>query len=158
MKQIFLKGLLSGILAVVLSLQGATAAAMDTSQSKVVHGMAVYLGIFPAEIILGHPKEHPESEMHGGVPGGKHKYHVVIALFDNATGKRVTDAEVKANVAEIGLAGQEKKLEPMKIADTVTYGNYFEMIGSNPYKIKLQIRRKGEKTAREAEFEVQHVR
>ena len=34
---------------------------------------------------------------------------------------------VEARVAEPGLAGVTRRLEPMLIADTVTYGNYFQL-------------------------------
>lgn len=44
----------------------AVSAAATASERGVVDGVAVYLGIVPAEIVRGHPREHPEGEMHGG--------------------------------------------------------------------------------------------
>lgn len=151
----FLRAALAGIAALLLT----AAFAADSSQHKVVHGVAIYLGVFPAEMILGHPRAHTEAEMHGGVPAGQHQYHVVVALFDNATGKRITGARVKANVSEIGLSGVQKKLEPMLIAGTVSYGNYFNMPAtSNPYRINVRIELPGMADAIEAQFDYQHAR
>ena len=97
--------------------------------------------------------------MHGGVPAGQHQQHVVLALFDNATGKRITGAKVSARVHEINLAGVQKKLAPMLIAGTVSYGNYFSMpAASNPYRIKVRIELPGVSDVIEAQFDYQHAR
>jgi hypothetical protein len=37
-----------------------------------------------------------------------HRDHVVVALFDDATGKRIENAKVKGSVMELGLASQQK--------------------------------------------------
>lgn len=151
----FLRAALAGIAALLLT----AAFAADSNQHKVVHGVAIYLGVFPAEMILGHPKAHTEAEMHGGVPGGQHQQHVVVALFDNATGKRITGARVIANVSEIGLSGVQKKLESMLIAGTVSYGNYFSMPATNnPYRITVRIELPGVADVIEAQFDYQHAR
>lgn len=151
----FLRAALAGIAALLLT----AAFAADSNQHKVVHGVAIYLGVFPAEMILGHPKPHTEAEMHGGVPAGQHQYHVVVALFDNATGKRISGAKVSARVHEINLAGAQKKLEPMLIAGTVSYGNYFNMPATNnPYRIQVQIELQGVVGVIEAQFDYQHAR
>lgn len=158
MKTGCLRNLLFGVLAGILGALPMTSHAADTSRHQVVNGVAIYLGIFPAELIQGHPKQHPEGEMHGGVPAGGHRYHVTIAVFDAATGKRITNAQVKASVSELGLSGTEKKLAPMTIAGTLSYGNYFRMPGAGIYRIRVQIHRPGVAQAIEAEFEYQHAR
>lgn len=142
----------------IATLLGTSAFATDTATHKVVHGVAIYLGVLPAEMILGHPKPHPEAEMHGGVPAGQHQQHVVVALFDNATGKRLSGAKVSAWVHEINLAGTRKKLEPMLIAGTISYGNYFNMATSNPYRVNVRIELPGVADAIEAQFDYQHAR
>ena len=126
------------------------------SGSKTVGNVVIYMGLLPAEMILGHPADHPESSMHGGRPKGSGQYHVVIALFDAKTGARIEKAEVTARVSEIGLAGEEKKLEPMEIAGTETYGNYFRMAGSGPFRINVTIRVPGEPREIKTEFEHRH--
>ena len=35
---------------------------------KTAGGLAVYLGVVPAEIVKGHPPGHTEGAMHGGPP------------------------------------------------------------------------------------------
>ena len=49
------------------SLLGAVAIGQD---SKVADGVTIYLGVVPAEVVLGHPAEHPEGGMHKGGPAG----------------------------------------------------------------------------------------
>jgi hypothetical protein len=95
--------------------------AADTDQSKTVGGLTVYLGVMPAEIIRGPP-------MHGHISKGPHdyrvtsksphEYHIVAAIFDAASGERVSDAAVTAEVSGLGLSGGKKRLEPMQIAGT----------------------------------------
>ena len=125
----------------VLVLIASAAQAVDTGQTKSADGLTVYLGVIPAEIVRGHPPGHPERLAHGGPPSGRHSYHVVVAIFDAATGARVTDAKVSAQVASLGLSGPTRELEPMTIADTVTYGNYFTLPGRGPYRMLIEIGR-----------------
>lgn len=158
MKQFFLQNILVSTFAVILCLFGTTVSAAQNDQYKVADGMAIYLGVIPAEMIQGHPVQHPESGMHGGIPAGEHRYHIVVALFDNVTGKRITDVKIKAIVAEIGLAGQQKELEHMLIANTTTFGNYFNMPGTNPYRIQVEIQRLGTPHTVKVEFEYRHSR
>lgn len=128
-----------GMLAGILAMSAMASPAADTSQHKVVDGVAIYIGILPSEMIKGRPRTHSEGVMHDGVPSGENRYHLVVALFDDASGKRISGAGIKARVSEFGLPGQEKKLDPMVIAGTVTYGNYFAMPNPGPYRIHLEI-------------------
>ena len=144
------------IAAIALGLAAATAQAAEPEGYKVVDGMAVYFGLLPAEMIRGHGATHPEATMHGGRPKGIHVYHVTVALFDRTTSARITDAEVRARVSGVGLAGAEKVLESMTIADTVTYGNYFALPGQGPYQIRVEIRRPGATKSAKVEFTYDH--
>ena len=45
-----------------------SAAAAETAQVARVSGIDVFYGVIPAEIIAGHPADHAERKMHGGVP------------------------------------------------------------------------------------------
>lgn len=159
MKASQLKTLFCAAVLSIAALAASAAFAADSATHKVVHGVAIYLGVLPAEMILGHPKPHTETEMHGGVPAGQHQQHVVVALFDAATGKRIGGAKVSARVHEINLAGTQKKLEPMLIAGTVSYGNYFNMPATNnPYRIRVLIELPGVAGVIEAQFDYQHAR
>lgn len=159
MKASQLKTLFRAAVVSIAALTASAAFAADTATHKVVHGVAIYLGVLPAEMVLGHPRTHTEAEMHGGVPAGQHQHHVVVALFDNATGKRISGAKVSARVHEINLAGAQKKLEPMLIVGTVSYGNYFNMPATNnPYRINVRIELPGVAEVIEAKFDYQHAR
>ncbi len=142
---------------VAISLSMKTSFAAEIEPYKIVDGVAIYLGALPTQMILGHAKEHPESKMHGGIPSQTHRYHLIVALFDNATNQRITDAEVTATVEEIGLTSETKTLEPMKIANTITFGNYFKIDSQNLYRITIQIRRIGtQQKMIKAEFTKEH--
>lgn len=119
----------------------AAAPTVDTAYRRVVDGVAIYFGILPAELVRGHPQEHPEGLMHGGVPVGEN--HIMVALFEDKTGKRITRAEVTATITGPGNFKAGKKLEPMIIAGAATFGNYFYMPGPGPYRIALRIRMPG---------------
>jgi hypothetical protein len=135
------------VLLVGVALSVMTAGAAVDDNPKTAGGLAVYLGVLPAAMIHG-----PEKAMHGGVPSGRRSYHIVVAVFDATTGARVKDAVVEARVAELGFAGITRQLEPMLIADTVTYGNYFELSGEANYRIYLSITRPGSAVPVRVEF------
>jgi hypothetical protein len=105
--------------------------------------VAVYLGVVPAEIVKGHPSGHAETTMHGGSPKGRHEYHVVAAIFDAATGARVSDATVTAQISGLALSGPTRKLESMEIAKTISYGGFFDLPGPDLYTIRLAVQRPG---------------
>ena len=115
---------------------------------KTAGNLAVYLGVMPAELVQGHSPEHPEGKMHGGLPSGKRQNHVVVAVFDTKDGSRITNAEVSARVGQIGLAQIAKKLDPMTIANTTSFGNYFLMSGAGLYRIEIEIHRPNAETVK----------
>jgi hypothetical protein len=118
----------------------APATAADAGNHKIAQGLSVYLGVLPAALVgRGDKQDHTEAAMHDGAPGGGHDQHVMVAVFDAATGERVEDAIVEARVTPLGLAGVRRVLEPMVIADTVTYGNYFAMQGDGRYQITVSV-------------------
>jgi len=139
------------------NLTGAATAA-DTDLSKTAGGVTVYLGIVPAEIVKGLPSgSTTERPMHGRVPKGSHEYHVVAAVFDAASGARVSDAVVTAEVSGLGLSGARTKLEPMQISGTTTYGGFFNLLGFDLYTVKLIVERSGASPAA-LQFKYDHRR
>ena len=126
----------------IISLSGLATAA-DDAQYKQAGGLAVYVGVVPAEIVKGHPSRHAEQTMHGGAPKGAHEYHIVAAVFDATSGVRVSDAAVTAQISGIGLSGTKKTLNSMEIANTVSYGGFFDLPGRDLYTIGLTIERLG---------------
>jgi hypothetical protein len=134
------------------------AVAADDVPYKLAGGLAVYIGVVPAEIVKGHPSGHTEKTMHGGAPRGAHQYHLVAAIFDAASRARVSDATVTAQISGIGLSGTKKKLDPMEIASTVTYGGFFNLPGRDLYTIGLTIDRPGQPKPVSLEFKYDHRR
>ena len=55
--------------------------AAERTQVQTAQGMTVYIGLMPAAIIQG---MHPG--MHGEQPRGPEEFHVVVAIFDAASG------------------------------------------------------------------------
>ncbi len=132
----------SMMVALLVNVAGA-AALNDDPSVKTADGIVVYLGVMPAAIIRGHPREHPEAQMHGG-PRSSAERHIVIALFDAKTFERLVDADVSATVEGLGHVGRvSKELEPMEIAETVTFGGYFPFQGTDNYKIQIEIKPAG---------------
>jgi hypothetical protein len=143
-----------------LSVMPSSRAAMaaEDGQSKTAGGLALYLGVVPAEIVKGPSPHSAERPMHGRVPRGPHEYHVVVAIFDAATGARISDATVTAQVSGLGLAGTKKKLDPMEIAKTVTYGAFFDLPGRDSYTVRLTVERPGGDRPVTVDFKYDHRR
>lgn len=104
------------MLAAALQLMALVASAQAAADPYVryAEGLVVYFGAMPAEVVRGHPRAHPESQMHGRGHESPGEKHVVIALFDAATGARITDATVSARV--VGSAAPARALERMTVA------------------------------------------
>jgi hypothetical protein len=126
--------------------------AAETGQVARVDGLDVFYGLVPAEMLTDHPADHVEREMHRGLSRRSGQYHLIVSLFEVETSRRVESAQVSARVFEPGLVPQKKILEPMQIAGTVTYGNFFSMPGPGPYQIEVEVRRHGDSRPVQAVF------
>jgi hypothetical protein len=116
------------------------AVAADSPFHRSADGLSVYLGVLPAAMVEPrHPAAHPEAEMHGGAPSGRHAYHVMVSVFDESTGERVEEIEVEAAVTPLGRATITRPLEPMTMAETVTFGNYFNLATSGLHQIRVTL-------------------
>lgn len=141
---------------VTVATQTSPVASTVTGQDfAVVGGTTVYFGVVSADVIRSHPKEYPQN-VYGVAPFGPAQYYVTVALFDTPSGQRIDDAVVKARVSTTVGVGPEKILEPMTIANSRSYGNYFVMGGVGPYKITVHIRRPSSSDAIQAQFEYTH--
>jgi len=96
--------------------------------------------------------------MHGRIPRGPHEYHVVAAIFDAATGTRVSDAYVSAQLSGVGLSGERKNLQPMQLSGTTTYGAFFSLPGRDLYTVRLAITRPGGREPVSVDFRYDHRR
>ena len=122
--------------------------ATHSERHQTVDGMSIYFGALPAQIIQDH------EDMHGGNDNiGEYTYHILIAIFDSKTGKRILYAKVKATAIPLGMKGETKKLEPMH-ANLKSYGNYFTLHDTTPYTIRVEIQRpdSGKKSIAEFTF------
>lgn len=143
-------------LAFVIGLTG-LAQAQDSGSYQIAGSVAAYLGVMPAEIVGGHPPNHPESTMHGGPPKNAHSEHIVIALFDDPSGARIEDATVEATIEGLGhLAITPLTLDAMSIAGVITYGGYVIFPGRDTYTIDLAITRPGSTRVTTMQFTYQH--
>ncbi len=146
------------VLALGLIFGMARAATVNPDQPIRLDGMELFFGMIPAEILRGHPSDHEERSMHGGVPRGKGVHHLIISLFDSKTKTRITDAVVTGSVTEVGMPTQNRKLEAMLFGGNVSYGNYFAMSNQGPYEIVVDVRRPGGRKTATARFQYRHQR
>ncbi len=107
-------------------------------------GLTVELGIVPAqELRERFGADSNEAKAYGGVAQGEDAYLVTVALTEQASGKRVEDANVTATVAPLGMNGASRQLQRAAFASAVSYGTYFRMPTSGTYRIDLAVERPG---------------
>jgi hypothetical protein len=80
----------------------------------------------------------------------------MMVIFDSATGARVSDATVIAQVSGVGLAGSKRNLEPVEVAGAMTYGNFFDLPSRDIYTVRLEVRRKRSEAPVTFEFTYDH--
>lgn len=150
MKSIQLRtGLITGLTFFVM----ASLPASDASLSRSVDGIDIYMGITHSTQAEQNQNVHKMGFMKG-IRGKKH--HITVALFDNKTGQRITDAKVVAGIGEMGLSSNRKKLRQERFAEALTYGRDFYLSQQGPYWIDLKIKRNGMKQATVTRFEWNH--
>jgi cytochrome c5 len=129
-------------------------AAASDSRHKLVEGTDIYLGVLPAETMRAR-QSGADSKAQREIPIGKGYFHVSVVLRDNGSKAEIKDAQIEARVANL-MTGETKKLEVASINNTVSYGNFFQMPGKDPYTVTLQIRKPGAARAIEAKFDLKH--
>jgi cytochrome c5 len=98
---------------------------------RTIGGVDLHLGIAPAaSAAVSQPR-----------PSGAGYYYVNLSLRDVASGVYIKDAQIEARAANALTGGDAKKLEPMTLAESVSYGNFFRMQGKEPYVITVRVRR-----------------
>ncbi len=112
--------------------------ATHIKQHQLVDGLDIYLTVVPAEMIRGYPKDHYQSQMHGGIPTNDH-YHLIVTVFNHATRQRITNAQVIAKVISQNYTGPALKLEHMILNGESSYGNYLIVPENEAFNIDLQI-------------------
>ena len=130
-----------------------TAIADHSSGYKVVDGVTIYYSVIPAEALRSYPKGSPEAAMLGDIRRGKNAHHLMVALFEGKSMERITDAQVTVRVRETGLGWAKKSLEPLTIADALTYCNFFTFDNHALYTIVIEVRSPGSSAVVTTEFE-----
>ena len=118
-------------------------------QRVVVDSTEVFYGVVPAEIVRAQQGTAKGLGVVEKLRKRRHQKHVVVALFDTQTGARVLDARVSATVTPLGMGAKRKRLEPIRIGELTSFGNYFDFPpDSSPYKVELEIVRPGHAAAK----------
>jgi len=146
---------LGAALAGTLAIASGAAAAAEDGLQKTVGGYSIYVGVVSAGI-MAFRQDHGELRMHGGVPAGLDQHHLLVSLFDAASGERVADAEVSARVSAPKRQTEEKPLLHVPLGSEIAYGNFFRMRQGERYRIELTIRRAGSAESIGAEFDYRH--
>ena len=131
-------------------------AAAVTDFENHADGLAIYMGVVPAQLLRGNADASHLATMHGGLPAASGSHHLVIAIYDERTQRQVEGADVAANVTPLGLGSTRRKLEPMQIGTSATYGNFFPMAGSGPYTVQVTIHVPGQARNTEVQFNYSH--
>jgi hypothetical protein len=131
--------------------------AADPGTFQQVDGIVIYFAVVPAAFVLGHPAEHTGGGMHGGIPEGRYVHHLLVALFDSATGMRITDASVMA-VVQGGRQPSATRIEltPMTIGGVQAYGGFAALPPRDRYHVEIEVARPVAAAVR-AVFSHQHL-
>ena len=131
------------LLAVALAV-AAPAGAGVADGVKTVDGLTVYLGVVPAAVTRAHLPAHAERTMHGGLARpGLHDVHLLVAVFNSASGKRVGNVAVTARIHGDGRKLGTVRLTPMTVNGALTYGGYASIGLLDDIMISIDIRRPG---------------
>ena len=110
--------------------------------SVTVDSAIVYLGVVPASQTRNYSSERVgDMAMGGRAASNVNDIHLVVALFDHGTGRRITDAQVSARF--VGERGRRwsAMLKPMTMNGAMTYGAYSNMGGDNKASILIDVDR-----------------
>lgn len=106
--------------------------------------IGIHLGVLSTEDLRDRfEPDSREARAYGAGPETNNSYLVTVAAIDQASGRRIEDAIVKATVSQQGLSGTTKTLKPASFGGAVTFGNYFRMPKSGMYWIDITVERPG---------------
>ena len=142
---------LAACCAAIAALGSAAVLAQPAHALRQTGGLVLHYGLVPAEMVLAVPRPQAEREMHGAA--GRSGSHLVLAIFDAASGQRVSQAEVVTHITLVGGASTTKRLELMTINDLASYGAFVPVGAPGIYKIRFEVKRPGVEGTASAEFE-----
>lgn len=139
-------------LAMAAVLLAGAAAAAHAQERLEREGVVLYWGLVPSAVVS---QQHAEQDLHGGSPKGGGKInHLVVALFDAKSARRIEDAVVRAQLSETGIVDEPPKyLPPMPVNGQASYGQLFGMVRGGPYRFRVWV--KLPQRAQEIEFNIQ---
>ncbi len=123
----------------LMALMGLASAGALAQASMERDGVVLHWGLMST---AGLPQGEPIEQMYGGKPvhGGK-VHHLLLALFDSKSGKRIDNAIVRAQLSEPGIVdGPPKYLPLMTVNDQASYGQVFGMVEDGPYKFRVSVK------------------
>jgi hypothetical protein len=129
-----------GVLLVLPFGTGVRAQKRSTGEERMEReGVVLYWGLVPAAIAS---QQHAREELHGGPPpGGGKLNHLVLALFDAKSGRRIDDAVIRAQLTETGIVDDPPKyVPPMLINGVASYGQLFGMVRDGPYRFRIFVK------------------
>lgn len=99
-------------------------------------GVVIHWGVMPVG------EQHGLEHLYGGKPiGGGKINHLVIALYEGKSGKRIDNAIVRAQLHEPGIVdGPPKYLPLITVGSEASYGQLFGMVENAPYHFKVTVR------------------
>lgn len=132
-------------LSALLLVLSAYAAPSSAQARQDKEGITVYWGLVPAAVVS---EKHAIEEMHGHRPaGGGQVHHLVVAVFDSSSGRRIDTAVVRAQLSESGIVDEPPRyLTPMLINGQMSYGQVFSVAKAGPYRFRLWVLPPGRKT------------
>lgn len=126
---------LAGFVGILFAPATSNAGVVDGVQTA--DGLTINLGVVPAPPVA---QAHPQ--MHGGSPGRSiHNMHLVVAIFEKASGARVTNATVWAHIFEQGGRQWKVPLRAMTVNGALTYGGYTSFPSDFDYRIGIIVER-----------------
>jgi len=138
----------------ILVLFFSAALAKHSHQHIKAMGLDVYLAVMPAEMIGGHQKDHPESQMHQeNRLDTTAQFHISVGVIEEKSGYRVEDLLISARIITNNYRGPSKLLENMMMSGKHSYGNYFLIPGSGAYQVEVKIQHKNREDALIVTFE-----
>ncbi|MBI2715342.1 MAG: hypothetical protein HYX37_12960 [Rhizobiales bacterium] len=149
---------LMAMLSLLFVATAGSAVADDLDQVFVrADGLVVYFAAVPSAFALGHPADHTGREMHRNAPDGRYLHHLMVAVFDSATGVRITNADVTAVVQGAPKPSDGRvRLESMAVGGAQAYGGLATLPPRHRYRIEIEVVRPGAAPVR-ATFMHQHL-
>lgn len=123
---------------------------------RITSGLVIEHGMIPAAMVSGFPQHWSARVVRQDIANGSDAQLLMVGLFDQRTGKRITDAKVTAALRKQGGPAVSKTLVSLNDAGASIYGNTFKLSPSASYSVELSIRRPGTSKTAKTTFSLAH--